>query len=153
MNALASQLPFRFPESTAASTLADAVVLVLEDNPFQRAALAQVLSSMGVGKVVEAATVDEALDRVAESTDGIDIALCDLHLGEDEGITFLRHAGMGSVRSFILISALDMTDMLVARRRALEHGSRVTGVLTKPIRRHDLQAMLDRAMDEAARSR
>lgn len=147
MNAAARQT---WTEPTA---LARASILLLEDNPFQRAALAQVITGLGVGQLVEAATVAEALAHVDQAPDGFDIALCDLQLGEDEGVTFLQQAAPGKVRSFVLVSALDMTDLLVARRRALESGSRVTGVLAKPVRRQDLVAILNRAMDEAERTR
>jgi CheY-like chemotaxis protein len=133
------------------STLGRASVLILEDNEFQRVALTQVMRSLGVGSIKEAGGVDEALAMVAGSPEGFDICLCDLHLGEDEGVTFLQQAGMSRVRTFILISALDMTDMLVARRRALERGGRVAGVLTKPIRRQDLQTTLVKAMQVAER--
>lgn len=140
-------------QSAQPSLLEQASVLLLEDNEFQRVALVQALRSLGVGTVVEAASIDEAIGRVAERAGGFDVCLCDLHLGEEEGVTFLRHAGMNAARSFVFISALDMTNLLVARRRALEHGSRVAGVLAKPVRRPDLLAMLEKAVREAERLR
>ena len=143
MSALAQQVP------TPQTALQSGSVLVLEDNEFQRVALVQVLRSLGVRRVVEAASVDEALGKVAESPDGFDIALCDLQLGDEEGVSFLQRAAVGNVRSFVIVSALNMMDMLVARRKALHSGSRVSAVLTKPIRRQDLIVTLEKAMQDA----
>ena len=146
MSALAPQMP-------PPSALESGSILVLEDNEFQRVAMVQVLKSLGIRKVVEAASVEDALVKVAQSPDGFDIALCDLHLGDEQGVSFLQRSAPGSVRAFVIVSALNMMDMLVARRKALQSGSRVTAVLTKPIRRQDLLQTLELAMQEAERAR
>lgn len=147
MNAVAYQ-----SSTTGDNPYADRSVLVLEDNEFQRVALVQVLKGLGVVNVVEAGSVSEALGRIEGATGGFDVALCDLQLGDEAGVQFIEQAG-GKVRSFIIVSALNMMDMLVARRKALQHGERVSAVLAKPIRKQDLQSALDRALQEVDRGR
>jgi CheY-like chemotaxis protein len=147
MNAVAYQ-----SSSTGESPYANRSVLVLEDNEFQRVALIQVLRSLGVTQVTEAGSVGEAVSLIEGAAGGFDVALCDLQLGDEAGVQFIEQAG-GKVRSFIIVSALNMMDMLVARRKALQHGERVAAVLAKPISKQNLQAALDRAMQELDRGR
>lgn len=117
-------------------------VLVLEDDQFQRNILVRQLKNLGVGNIVEAGSVSDANAAMHALPGGVDVALCDLQMEGAGGLDFISQASFGGVGKFVLISALEMSDILQARRKALAFGTKVVGVLHKPVDPATLQATL-----------
>lgn len=85
----------------------DLIVLVLEDEPFQRLVTVTALEKNLAQPILQAANGEEAVAILAASTH-VDILLCDLKMSGMDGLAFLRHASCsGKVRAVVLCSELD----------------------------------------------
>ncbi|MBK5541203.1 EAL domain-containing response regulator [Pseudomonas sp. TH05] len=85
----------------------DLIVLVLEDEPFQRLVTVTALEKLLPGRVLQAADGDKAVAILAECSH-VDIVLCDLKMAGMDGLAFLRHASnSGKVRGVVLCSELE----------------------------------------------
>lgn len=83
------------------------IVLVLEDEPFQRLVTVTALQKVLPGPILQAADGEEAV-AVMASCDYVDIVLCDLKMAGMDGLAFLRHASSsGKVGAIVLCSELD----------------------------------------------
>lgn len=92
---------------TDASPPASATVLVVDDDPLNRAMLSMSLGTLG-HDVVEAGNGREAIDALAENS--IDVVLTDIEMPEMDGYGLLEHrAGDDQLRAipFIVISGVD----------------------------------------------
>ncbi|HKU65662.1 MAG TPA: response regulator [Rhizomicrobium sp.] len=75
----------------AAITKADfssLTILVIDDSPFMLKLLAEMLAGFGVGKVLTAATADEAFQRMELRSP--DVIFCDWQMYPVDGLTILR---------------------------------------------------------------
>lgn len=63
-------------------------ILVIDDSPFMVRLLAEMLVSFGVGKVLTAATAQEAFERM--ETRMPDVIFCDWQMYPDDGLSVLR---------------------------------------------------------------
>lgn len=110
----------------------DLIVLVLEDEPFQRLVTVTALEKHLTSPVLQAADGDEAVAILAACS-YIDIALCDLKMAGTDGLTFLRHASSsGKVGAVVLCTELDpiLQQATVAMIQCL--GLSYLGNLAKP---------------------
>ncbi|WP_332768588.1 EAL domain-containing response regulator [Pseudomonas koreensis] len=83
------------------------IVLVLEDEPFQRLVTVTALESLLSGPVLQAADGDEAI-AILETRCHVDIVLCNLKVAGTDGLAFLSYAGRsGKVGAVALCSELD----------------------------------------------
>jgi len=73
------------------TVMQDLIVLVLEDEPFQRLVTVTALEKNLAMPVLQAADGAEAVAILAASTH-VDILLCDLKMSGMDGLAFLRHA-------------------------------------------------------------
>ena len=117
-------------------------VLVLEDQAFQRKLLIGVLKRLGVVTVESAADGSSALDALERAEGGFDVAICDLRMDGMDGIEFIRHAVQRRVGSFIVTSAIETSLLASAETVLRSYGTRLMGVLPKPIDVEQLKSML-----------
>lgn len=115
-------------------------ILLVEDNPINRAILTKILSNAG-HTVLTAATGAEALELFADAT--FDLALLDLQLPDFDGITIATQVRAKGVE--IPLFALTAHGEESYRTRALEAG--MTGFLVKPTPSSELLHVIDRALE------
>ncbi|UXI69806.1 response regulator transcription factor [Tahibacter amnicola] len=112
-------------------------LLIVDDHPLYRLALAQTMRELPMTEVIEAASLDEARTQLAQVRD-IDLVLLDLHLPGSHGLM-----GLASLRgehpdvAVVIISAND--DPLVIRR-ALAFGA--TGFIPKRATPQELKSAI-----------
>jgi EAL domain-containing protein (putative c-di-GMP-specific phosphodiesterase class I) len=117
-------------------------VLVLEDQSFQRNLLVGVLKSLGVSQIESVKDGTSGLNVLTQTSDGFDVAICDLRMDGMDGIEFIRHAVRHNVRSFIVTSAIDGGLLLSAETVVRGYGTSLVGVLPKPVNIERLKGML-----------
>jgi len=80
----------------------DISILVLDDHSFMRQVMRMMLGSLGIRRVMAAASVDEAM-RILE-VEPIDVVIADYRLGDETGAEFMRLVrGMQNGKRFIPI--------------------------------------------------
>ena len=122
--------------------LADLSIMVVEDHEFQRVVAKQALKGLGVEHLRLAINGNDAL-RQLESSNPIDIVICDLDMPEMDGVQFIRHlANEGYARAVIVASALEPSLIRTVEDMAKEHGLRVLGALSKPLSRDRIRELL-----------
>ncbi|MGH8219482.1 MAG: response regulator [Steroidobacteraceae bacterium] len=129
-------------------------VLVIEDHPFQRRALAHKLNSLGVPRVLEAASGADALELVRANGGSIALILSSLDVPEWDSLERL-HA-LAAVAPQIAVAALSAFDRAGLRRiaaRASASGLHLIGMLEKPVSDDALRAVLVRALADAGGAR
>lgn len=107
--------------------------LVVEDEDFQRKALAQLLTTLGAEAVYSAENGQTALQVVWDCDRPIDIVVTDLDMPGMDGMEFIRHLGeTGSDASLILTSAVEpgLLDAVANMARAYKVG--LLGAVCKP---------------------
>ncbi len=120
-------------------------VLVLEDNDFERMALAAMLRRLGVGFIDEAANGQEALMLMDDDAQDFDLVLCDLQMRDHDqidGVEFLRLAGNRLGCPLVLVSGIDETLAIAAETLAGNSGACWGGRLRKPVQATELDALL-----------
>lgn len=107
-------------------------VLILEDNPFQMMALHQMLNANQVFDVLTADCV-EAAQRSLELRGPVDIAICDLQMEGQDGLSLIGHiAATDMARAVIILSSAEDTVLDSAAQLARQQGINVLGVMRKP---------------------
>jgi len=120
------------------------VALVADDDPFFRIALSSILKTrLGFGNVIETGSLDDAIEKLAESEGGIDFALFDLSMPGMESAASLK-----AVRDFspdmktAVVSSSNRRSDIIA---ALSIG--VHGYVPKGLGPDDLTDALRKIMD------
>jgi signal transduction histidine kinase/ActR/RegA family two-component response regulator len=122
---------------SAHASFADARVLAVEDNPFNRGLLRKMLGSLGVADVVMAENGQEALDALVAGQE-FDIILMDIQMPVLDGLEATR--AIRAMGLDVPIIALTAHVLESDQRRSREAG--MNGHLPKPYSRNDLQDML-----------
>ena len=118
-------------------------VLILEDNPFQLMVLHQMLNAFRIFDVLAAESVESARRSLAKC-EGIDLAICDLHLEGLSGIELIRElATKREAQALIILSCAAPHVVESAVRTAREEGLEVLGYLPKPVTVNGLGRLLD----------
>ena len=136
MNICKSQLSFdsHGGEAIPGSALTGMSALVVDDEEFMRDFLCMAVEKSGVGSVISATSGSEALDKVEDSHQMIDIIVCDLQMPGMDGIEVIRHlANDGFGGGIILVSAEDKRVLRTAENMAEVRGLNVIGSLSKPM--------------------
>lgn len=98
-------------------------VFLAEDDAALRGQLGQLLGPLlGVDIVCEAATQQQATDRLDAHPDGWDLALVDLFLARGDGFSILRHCARRAPRQKVALMSSNYVREPV-RQRALEAGA------------------------------
>jgi EAL domain-containing protein (putative c-di-GMP-specific phosphodiesterase class I)/FixJ family two-component response regulator len=116
--------------------------LLVDDDDFVRATVAQQLRGVGVDRVVDVADGHLAL-RAVQHQGPFDLIVSDLLLPGLDGIELLRDLAVHQPQcAVVLISALDETVLRSAAVLARQRGLRALGALRKPIRQEALQRLV-----------
>lgn len=119
-------------------------VLVLEDHAVQRTFARTMLSSLGVGEVIEAVDGADALCKLRQ-IGGVDVALCDLRMPHMDGVALLSQAARANLtRSIILSSDVDQSLRNAVANLIGRLGMAFLGDLGKPYTRARLEELLAR---------
>lgn len=118
--------------------------LVVEDHPFQRAALVQLLRAMGAPAVLEAEDGAAALAVLRDSEDPIDVVISDVSMPGMDGMELVRHLSeLGSRVSLVLASAVEPELLATIAHMAHGYHVRLLGVVGKPPSAAKLAPLLD----------
>ncbi len=118
------------------------IVLVVEDDDFQRRTVARMLRSMGALEVIEAGDGKQAL-AVLRGPAWVDLVVCDLDMPEMDGMEFLRHLGQAhNCASVIICSAQERSLLLSVEKMALAYGVRLLGAIDKPVTRDRIENLI-----------
>ena len=120
-------------------------VLIVEDEPLQRALLAAALRHAGVLQLQQAADGAEALALLAaagQQGQRLDLVITDVRMDGMDGIEFLRAAQSFQVGAFALSSALDAALLASTEAVVRANGIALAGVLAKPVAPAALLALL-----------
>lgn len=118
--------------------------LVVEDHPFQRAALVQLLRTMGAAAVQEAEDGAAALAVLRDPAHPIDIVISDVSMPGMDGMEMVRHLSeLGARVSLVFASALDPKLLATIATMARGYRVRLLGVVGKPASAAKLAPLLD----------
>lgn len=108
--------------------------LVVEDQEFQRAALKQLLVTLGAQAVHTAEDGQAGLQVVWDPDRPVDIVVSDIAMPGMDGVEFVRHLGeSGASISLILTSAVDPTVLASIANVADAYKVSLLGVISKPV--------------------
>lgn len=141
----------RTQRATAALNL-----LVLDDDPFVRSALAVMLGHLSTKRVVVCGTAEEALTQVARFTEAepLDAVVCDLRMPEVDGVTFIRRLAEAQYRgALIVVSVADVRLRQSVERLARSLGLQVVASLAKPASSGQLASALARVQEALRKDR
>lgn len=119
-------------------------ILLLDDDAFLLALVADLLADLGEDDVTTEASSRRALDTLRRVQP--QLLVCDLSMPEVDGIEFLRLAAADGYRGgVLLLSGMDDAVRLAAGRLATAQGLRLVGIEKKPV----TAAALERALQAA----
>ena len=126
------------PPSTALSALS---VLLIDDDPFMHELLGSMLRKLGVSRIASAADGERGLTALRGSAP--DVIICDINMPGKDGFEVMeamaaQHFG-GSV---ILLSGMPERVLNSAALMGRFHHLNVLGVVTKPVSKAALAALL-----------
>ena len=140
-------LSFSMQSPRTMSSRKSSSVLVIEEHPFQRRALARRLNELGVPPVLEAAGGIDALELVRANTGSIALILSSIDVPEMDGLELLRALAAEAPRTAVaVLSTLDRASLRTIEAKAVEYGLHLIGMLEKPVTDDALRAVLVRAL-------
>lgn len=107
--------------------------LYVDDNAFARSIGRRILKTVGIEDAQEASSGQEAIDRIRQSQQAVDVVFCDLMMPDMDGVQFLRHvATLPETPAFVFVSGADALLLGSAENTARARGLRVLGSIQKP---------------------
>lgn len=131
-------------------------LLIVDDDPFARSALAVMLGHLTSRQVVACASAGEALGALANYTeaDPLDAIICDLRMPQVDGVTFIRQLAEVNYRgAVIVVSVAEVRLRQSVERLARSLGFQVVASLAKPASSGQLAAALSRVQEALRKSR
>jgi len=121
-------------------------VLVVDDNRFMRTIVANTLQGIGVRNVMQADSVDQALEQLAEQS--VDLVVSDWDMGEKSGIELIRRVRAN--RQLRLLPIIMLTANTTRKNIFSARDAGVTEFLAKPV---SAQALYGRMVEVIERPR
>jgi EAL domain-containing protein (putative c-di-GMP-specific phosphodiesterase class I)/CheY-like chemotaxis protein len=107
--------------------------LVVEDHEFQRSMIVEMLESLGVRSIHEAADGFSALEVTRELEHPFDVIVTDIDMPGMDGMAFIRRLAETKVRaSLIITSGLDKSLLKTMETMSGAYGMRLLGTVEKP---------------------
>ena len=131
-------------------------LLVVDDDPFVRSALAVMLGHLTSKQVVVCASAEEALGSLGRFTEAepLDAVICDLRMPQVDGVTFIRRLAEAQYRgAVIVVSVAEVRLRQSVERLARSLGLQVIASLAKPASIGQLASALARVQDGLRKSR
>jgi EAL domain-containing protein (putative c-di-GMP-specific phosphodiesterase class I)/DNA-binding NarL/FixJ family response regulator len=127
------------------------LILVVDDDAFQREAIGMQLASLGWHQVIRAASGAEALLQFDTHGAKIIAIISDLSMPDMDGLVLMRHlAQRGFQAAIILLSGMHDEILSSAAGLASAHGLDILGVLQKPSSSEQLKDLLERLQPVSA---
>lgn len=124
-------------------TSAGSMILVVDDDEFQRELIGMQLAGFGWNNVRFASNGDEALVQLDTHGHKISVLITDLSMPGMDGPVLMRHlAQRGFAAEIILLSSLQDEILSSAAGLASAHGLSIIGVLSKPCSPNQLHGLL-----------
>lgn len=121
----------------------DLNVLVVEDDPFQRGLIVEMLSSLGLIFIYEAANGHEALDLISKTTPKINLVFTDLKMPKMDGMEFLRRLDeLYHDMEIVILSAMDEKLLSAVNRISDIYRLQLLGILKKPLSLKKMKSIL-----------
>ena len=121
-----------------ASSLDGLNVLVVDDDEAMRMLVCRMLKRMRIGRILEAAGGEQALEQLAATPDAINIVICDWNMPGMSGMDLFKqvHANRPKLPFLMLTGRADL-DSVVAAKKAGVHG-----YIVKPISPAELKTKI-----------
>ena len=121
-------------------------ILVIDDEPFMRKLIIRVLYELEIERVTEAADGAEALQKVEDSMNALDLIICDLEMPNMDGFEFVKN--LRGMKEFpnanipvLIVTGHSETESV---QGAVEAG--IHGYLVKPISKKTLEQRIVAAL-------
>lgn len=138
--------------TNSSSAFESLCVIVVEDHDFQRKVAVSYLTQLGLVNILEGLDGRDALVKIADSIQPVDVALCDLDMPGMDGMQFIRHLAEGRlVGSIILVSGLESQLISSVENMASLQGLTVLGTIEKPITPQKIANLLAKFKPAVAR--
>ena len=122
----------------------DLTILVIDDEPFVRATISEILATIGVTMLLEADSARAAMTQILAVRPHL--VLCDIHMPGEDGLAFvrrLRNAPDANVSGIpVVMLTSDSTEGAVLKAKDLK----VEGYLVKPVSVTALKRAMERAL-------
>jgi CheY-like chemotaxis protein len=117
--------------------------LIVEDHPFQRTMLEQVVRSLGARTVHSATNGAEAVRVLRDPARHVDIVITDLMMPDVDGIELLPLLRQSAAGVSLVLTSADEAVLLTAAEIARAHGITLLGAIDKPLTAAKLQPLID----------
>ena len=119
-------------------------VLLVDDDAFQRELMAVILQTLGVTSITQAASGDQALQKLT-GKHGINLLLLDLYMPEMDGFQFMESLVKADYAgALIIVSGQSSEVMHAASMVAKLRRFNVLGTVPKPVGRAALSVLIDK---------
>jgi len=121
-------------------------VLIVDDDAVVRKTLSKALKVLGIEDTDEAGDGGEAVSKVAGAERPFDVAICDLNMPGEDGLTMVQRLGaLRYAPAIIIASGVDDNMLDLAGDLAAGHGLKVLGAAPKPMNMELLKELLKKA--------
>lgn len=136
------------------SRVAGMRVVVADDEPFLRIAMAGFVRALGATVVAEAANGREALATLRAEDEPVDAIVSDLNMPELNGIELIQGLADHALNpAVIFVSGSDPRLLRAAEMLAVTRGIRLIGALEKPLSKRKLADLLSTVREDRSVTR
>ncbi len=121
-------------------------VLIAEDDDFQRNIIVEMLRSLGLHSIFEAANGHEALEIIRNANPKIDLIFSDLKMPKMDGMEFLRHLSKENHHiEIVILSAMDKKLLSAVNKVSSLYDIKLLGAIEKPMNLQQLKNILSKS--------
>jgi CheY-like chemotaxis protein len=117
--------------------------LIVEDHPFQRTMLEQVVRSLGARTVHSATNGAEAVRVLRDPARHVDVVISDLMMPDVDGIELLPLLRKSRAGVSLILTSADEAVLLTAAEIARAQGITLLGAIEKPVTAAKLRPLLE----------